>query len=57
MDAAALRRFVMHYERLTRHNLADLPARADVTLSLNDQHGFGPIAFRAMGEPPVAETP
>jgi D-glycerate 3-kinase len=57
MEAAALRRFVMHYERLTRHNLAELPARADVTLSLNDQHGFGPIAFRAMGEPPGAETP
>ncbi|MFM8443935.1 MAG: hypothetical protein ACKN9W_11430, partial [Methylococcus sp.] len=56
MDAAAIRRFVMHYERLTRHTLADLPARADVTLSLNDDHGFGPIAFRAMGAPPGVET-
>jgi D-glycerate 3-kinase len=57
MDAAAIHRFVMHYERLTRHNLAELPARADVTLSLNDDHGFGPIAFRAVGDPPEAETP
>jgi D-glycerate 3-kinase len=57
MDAAAIRRFVMHYERLTRHNLANLPDRADVTLSLNDEHGFGPIAFRAMDDPPEAETP
>jgi D-glycerate 3-kinase len=57
MDAAAIRRFVMHYERLTRHNLAELPARADVTLSLNDDHGFGPIAFRAIGDPPGAESP
>ena len=40
MDATTLRRFVMHYERLTRHNLADLPARADLTLHLNGQHGF-----------------
>ena len=57
MDAAAIRRFVMHYERLTRHTLAELPARADVTLSLNDHHGFGPIAFKAMGDPPGAKIP
>jgi D-glycerate 3-kinase len=29
MDAAALARFCQHYERLTRHMLADLPMRAD----------------------------
>lgn len=29
MDAAALARFCQHYERLTRHMLQDLPARAD----------------------------
>lgn len=46
MDAAAIRRFVMHYERLTRHNLADLPARADLTLNLTDDHGFGTVVFR-----------
>lgn len=57
MDAAAIRRFVMHYERLTRHNLADLPARADLTLNLTDDHGFGTIAFGATGHPYQPEIP
>ena len=57
MDAATIRRFVMHYERLTRHNLADLPARADVTLSLDDDHGFGAVAFGITGNPTQSETP
>lgn len=35
MDAAALDRFIAHYERLTRHALRVLPARADVVLSLD----------------------
>lgn len=35
MDAAALRRFVAHYERLSRHALATLPARADVRIDLD----------------------
>lgn len=30
MDDAALDRFVMHYERLTRATLAEMPARADI---------------------------
>lgn len=30
MDQAALDRFVMHYERLTRATLAEMPARADI---------------------------
>ena len=54
MDAAAIHRFVMHYERLTRHNLADLPTRADLTLNLTDDHGFGTIAFRPQSAPLVA---
>jgi len=43
MDPAALKRFIMHYERLTRHNLADLPNRADLTLCLNQNHQFTPL--------------
>lgn len=35
MDAAQLDRFVRHYERLTRHILAEMPGRADLTLSLD----------------------
>ena len=37
MDDAELRRFIMHYERLTRHILGEMPARADVTIQLDDQ--------------------
>ncbi|WCP15292.1 hypothetical protein sphantq_03753 [Sphingobium sp. AntQ-1] len=35
MDAAQLDRFVQHYERLTRHILAEMPGRADLTLFLD----------------------
>lgn len=38
MDEAAIRRFIMHYERLTREMLATMPDRADVTLHLNENH-------------------
>lgn len=31
-------RFVMHYERLTRHILAEMPGRADIVLDLDDSH-------------------
>lgn len=37
MDAHALERFIAHYERLTRHALDVLPARADVVLELDDR--------------------
>lgn len=36
MDAAALHRFMLHYERLTRHMFAEMPARADVLVRLDD---------------------
>lgn len=57
MDAAAILRFVMHYERLTLHNLANLPARADLTLNLKDDHGFGAITFGATSHPYQPEIP
>jgi len=38
MDEAALRRFIQHYERLTRWMLAEMPARADVVLTLGEDH-------------------
>ncbi|WP_210394556.1 hypothetical protein [Motiliproteus sediminis] len=38
MDEAAIRRFIMHYERLTREMLESMPDRADVTLHLNENH-------------------
>jgi D-glycerate 3-kinase len=45
MDAAALRRFVRHYERLTRHMLGELPNRADLVLTLDEQHQFTQITL------------
>jgi D-glycerate 3-kinase len=36
MDEAAIDRFVQHYERLTRHVLAEMPARADLVARLNE---------------------
>lgn len=37
MDRAQLRRFVSHYERLTRHILAEMPGRADLTIHLDSK--------------------
>lgn len=46
MDEAALRRFVMHYERLTRHNLEEMPQRADVVLRLDARQRFTRVQVR-----------
>lgn len=40
MDDAELRRFIMHYERLTRAMLAEMPHRADIVLQLDEHHRF-----------------
>ncbi|MFN3553212.1 MAG: kinase [Novosphingobium meiothermophilum] len=44
MDRAAIERFVMFYERLTRHILAEMPSRADLTIAL-DVHR-NPVSVR-----------
>ncbi len=38
MDEAALARFIMHYERLTRWILREMPARANVVVRLGPEH-------------------
>jgi D-glycerate 3-kinase len=40
MDSSGLKRFVMHYERITRHTLEEMPERADLVLYLNEHHQF-----------------
>lgn len=35
MDDAAVARFIAHYERITRHLLAEMPARADILVTLD----------------------
>lgn len=46
MDEAAIERFIMHYERLTRHMLTEMPARADVVLELNVSHKIDCAVYR-----------
>nr|WP_237392382.1 kinase [Aurantiacibacter rhizosphaerae] len=44
MDDAALERFCAHYERLTRHMLEEMPARADVVIPIGpDQNPLDPV--------------
>lgn len=43
MDAAAVARFVAHYERITRHMLATLPRTADVVVQLDARHAMAGI--------------
>lgn len=38
MGEAEIREFIMYYERITRAMLADMPERADLTLTLNEAH-------------------
>jgi D-glycerate 3-kinase len=46
MDAAQLSRFIQHYERITRHMLAEMPARADVVVRLREDRSVSGIADR-----------
>ena len=38
MTETEIERFIMHYERITRHNLNEMPERADVLLKLDKDH-------------------
>jgi len=38
MNAAELQRFIMHYERLTRATLTEMPDRADLVFELDEKH-------------------
>lgn len=40
MNEQQLKRFIQHYERITRQNLLQLPSLADIVLTLNDEHGI-----------------
>jgi len=46
MGEVALQRFIMHYERLTRHQLRELPETADLVLALNEQQRVTELTFR-----------
>ena len=38
-------RFIMHYERLTRHILSEMPGRADIVFDLDESHGAARVHF------------
>lgn len=46
MDAATLRRFIMHYERLTRAMLAEMPRRADLVLEIDKDQRITDVRCR-----------
>lgn len=46
MDDAAIARFIRHYERITRAILAEMPARADLLIRLDDERNPVEIAAR-----------
>lgn len=48
MDADALRRFIAHYERLSRHALASLPARAEIVVELDESRTASANRFHLM---------
>ncbi len=41
-----LKRFIAHYERLTRFQLEDLPTRADITIKLGEDHQMKQVLIR-----------
>lgn len=43
MNDAQLRRFIQHYERITRHILAEMPERADIVFELDDRQRLAGI--------------
>lgn len=45
-SAAQLERFIQHYQRLSTHALRVLPAQADVTLTLQDDHQVQAASYR-----------
>jgi len=47
MTPSEISRFIMHYERITRATLNEMPDRADVLLALNKQHQICNIEIKA----------
>jgi D-glycerate 3-kinase len=46
MSAAELKRFIQHYERISRHTLAHLPSTADVVIPVAADHSIKQIITR-----------
>lgn len=46
MTPEQIRRFIMHYERLTRAMLAEMPARADALFTIDRDHRISEVRYR-----------
>jgi D-glycerate 3-kinase len=46
MTAPQIRRFIQHYERITRGCLSRLPVLADVVLSINAEHNIDGLTIK-----------
>lgn len=53
MDEKQLRRFIQHYERITRSCLEALPAKADIVLKLDAEHSIESVEIRNTGSASV----
>lgn len=49
MTDAQIVRFIMHYERITRNCLSEMPGRADVVINVAEDHGLGLPYIRPSG--------
>ena len=49
MSPDQLKRFISHYERLTRHALETMPQQADFLLKLQEDHGFSALISNQKG--------
>lgn len=47
MSETEIERFIMHYERISRHTLNEMPARADVVMQLGDDHRVSKVIVRS----------
>lgn len=50
-------RFIMHYERLTRHILSEMPARADIVFDLDESHSAARVHINNPTAGPTADAP
>ncbi len=46
MSKDELKRFIQHYERITRHSLKEMPTRADVVMQVNEQHHIDKVSMK-----------
>lgn len=46
MSAEEINRFIMHFERITRHMLDEMPIRSDVVLDINNNHQISKLHIK-----------